>query len=156
MTLYRIFWNKFSELVEIYLALKSFKGTLMANETRVLGEFCCAIQDVEENNRLLEASKNMVTVFDDQRITVPLFDTNVFFESYSAFANQFRSTNEDVFISLAKGLIENLPPIKVFGLSMIFFPQAVRGIYIYDGWVENGEWHLPDKGEWWDKRVLSH
>ena len=126
----------------------------MANESTLVGEFCCSVDKVKFNNQILEKDSNLITVFDRHKITVPSFDTNAQIESYSAFAKQFRFTEEEVFLDFAKGFVKNAPAIDVFGLRLIFFPQALKGIYVYTATLEAGTWVLPDKGGWMDKREI--
>lgn len=128
----------------------------MANESTVVGEFCCSVDKVKFNNQILEKAGNLITVFDRHKITVPLFDTHAQLESYVAFAKQLRFTEEEVFLDFAKNFVKNTPAIDVFGLTLIFFPQAKKGIYVYTATLETGIWILPDKGHWMDNREASN
>lgn len=120
----------------------------MANESTLLGEFCCGKEYIDSNNELLQSSNNTIKVFDRHNIYVPSFDKDVYYESYACFGKNLRFTEEEIFVEFAGDLAKSAPPLNVFGVRLVFFPQATLGIYTYSASYEDGRWRLPEKGEW--------
>ena len=97
---------------------------------------------------LLLEIENKVHVFDRHIIHVPSFDLDVHYESYSCFGKQLRFTEESVMLNFANDFVSGLPDLKVFGMRMIFCPQAALGVYIYSATKERDIWQLPSNGSW--------